>query len=92
MRTITELKGNLLFAKTESSARNKRDMSYKDIAPPPHGVDEQRLSSLVALLKDIIALALITEDDPVLQTQHHIRLVKTPIIKMKTTSLYAQNR
>ncbi len=74
-----------MFAKTESSARNKCDMSYKDIAPPPHGVDEQRLSSLVALLKDTIVLAMTKEDAPVLQTQHHIRIVKTPIIKMKTT-------
>jgi hypothetical protein len=58
---------------TESSARNKLDSSYKDIAPPPHRPAVQRkLFSLVELFEDSIVFDLITEDDPVLQIQCNV--------------------
>ncbi len=52
------IKKNLFLSKTESSARNRLESSYNDIAPPPQGVIKQRLFLLVALLKESLVFAL----------------------------------
>ena len=64
---------NLLFEITESPARNRLESSYKDIAPPPHGVAVQRLLSLVALFEESKDFALIVVDAPFLRSQCNIR-------------------